>query len=321
MLIKINQEQHELIKILRLSGMSFAKIAKKIKTSTSFVVKYCKNHNIICKTIKKKVFRSFDLDKNICKLYADGYSSIQISKITSLSKPSVLRALHTNNINVKTDRRDRGFHIFDKTFFNNMNSFKKAYWLGFIAGDGCVYKNQLIIRLSKKDIQILQQFKKDINATNPIFEYSAMTGYSSNNLEYCMLTITSHNIINDLLKYGIGKKKSKTLQIKNIPDEFANGFILGLIDADGCFRVNKLGNVSLSLISNIDTLQYVQDILIKNCNLNKTKLIKHHTTKEMFYLEYAGNKQMQRIYNYLYTGASFYLPRKHDRIIQCFKRK
>jgi len=76
----------------------------------------------------------------------------------------------------------------------------------------------------------------------------------------------------------------------------------------------------MSLVGSKKSMEMVQNILINNCALNRTKLINHHTTPEICYLEYAGNLQMQRIYHFLYDEAHFYLTRKHDRIIQCFKK-
>ena len=94
-----------------------------------------------------------------------------------------------------------------------------------------------------------------------------------------------------------------------------------LIDADGCFRLNKLGDVSLSLVGTWACIKKIQNILIKNCNLNKTKLINHHSASFICYLEYSGNTQMQRIYHFLYDNAATFLDRKHDRIKNCFISK
>ena len=48
-------------------------------------------------------------------------------------------------------------HNLNKEYFKNIDTEEKAYWLGFIAADGCVYKmsknaHRLQINLSYKDI-------------------------------------------------------------------------------------------------------------------------------------------------------------------------
>ncbi|NIQ14736.1 MAG: hypothetical protein GTO02_10155, partial [Candidatus Dadabacteria bacterium] len=61
-------------------------------------------------------------------------------------------------------------------FFNDINSECKAYWLGFIAADGCVRidkkgRKYLRIDLSRKDESHLNLFLKDINGTHQLKYY------------------------------------------------------------------------------------------------------------------------------------------------------
>jgi hypothetical protein len=76
-----------------------------------------------------------------------------------VSKTVIRRILNENNIPIKTDN-----HKYKANYrkFQNVDSAEKAYWLGFIAADGCVYtreKNATIrIALSQKDKEHLKKF-------------------------------------------------------------------------------------------------------------------------------------------------------------------
>lgn len=61
----------------------------------------------------------------------------------------------------------------DETFFSVIETEEKAYWLGFIAADGCIRKNksgsyELSIHLAEKDIEHLAAFKSAIQSDHKI---------------------------------------------------------------------------------------------------------------------------------------------------------
>lgn len=317
--ILITEDNKQKITKMCNDGLSYRKIAKIFNVSGEFMGAYCRKNNIISK-FKRKTFRTKEIDNLICCLYNDGYSSIEISKIINISKPCVLDALHSNNIIIKNKYECQTKHTFNDMYFNNIDCGNKAYWLGFLAGDGNIFYNKITINLAIKDENILKEFKKNLNASNPIRYYLGHKNSFGAGNKYCSFIITSYKLVNQLKKFNLLEKKSKTLDfnLKLIPEIYLSDFIRGLIDADGCFRVGKTGGVSLCLVGTWKSMETVQNILIEKCQINKTKLIKHHTTSEICYLEYHGHKQMQRIYAYLYSNANFYMERKHARIIKCF---
>ena len=52
--------------------------------------------------------------------------------------------------------------------FFSKNTLKSCYWAGFIAADGCVFKNQVRLALAEKDIDHLRLFKKDLRIRTQI---------------------------------------------------------------------------------------------------------------------------------------------------------
>jgi hypothetical protein len=73
------------------------------------------------------------------------------------------------NLLIKTSKTTKKELFCDYHFFDKINTEEKAYWLGFIAADGCVTdKGCLQILLSRKDRDHLELFKKHINGEHPV---------------------------------------------------------------------------------------------------------------------------------------------------------
>ena len=60
--------------------------------------------------------------------------------------------------------RYRRKYALNETFFEVINSEEKAYWLGFIAADGCVYRRTLSINLNIKDKEHLEKLITVLNS-------------------------------------------------------------------------------------------------------------------------------------------------------------
>ena len=219
-------------------------------------------------------------------------------------------------------------YTYNEQFFKTINTTRKAYWLGFILGDGNVYSgthSHLLIKLQHRDENHLQKFLKDINATYPIRQVRAGAGsFAPNNL-YSQIQINGKKIVTDLIKYGIVPRKSlKTYFPKQIQEKFKRHFIRGVFDADGCFHTRpSQGNGFVSVVAftgNKILLLEIQKILIQKCKLNKTQLIEAPEGTS-WRLSYSGSLQTKRILDYLYKGSTVYLDRKYQHYYNVFPVK
>ena len=214
-----------------------------------------------------------------------------------------------------TGKRDISKHEYNRDYFDKINTEEKAYWLGFIAADGCVSinRNCLVLKmgLGKKDGNHLEKFKRSIGSTHKIYKYK--------NGDF--LNIYSKKITDDLAKYGIIPRKS--LRFNNIPNirkDIIRHFIRGYFDGDGCIthtylRKNRAKGkkYSIYLEGSLSFLEKIQKILMKKCDLNKTKLINNG---KFYTLIYGGNIQVPRILKYLYKDSKIYLDRKYKKSLQ-----
>jgi len=266
-------------------------------------------------------FSEFE-EQEISLKYLNGESSVVLSKIYNVSYSTILRIIRRNNINVRTQPEAQRKYNCDYNFFEDINTEEKAYWLGFIAADGCVNvrKNQsvLTISLQGKDENHLEKFKKNINSTHPIRKYKV------NKYNVCSISISNKKLVNDLNKYGIIQNKSLILEFPIIKKEFLNHFLRGYIDGDGGFypykkfnkkRNNYYNEYEFSVTSSKNFLEDFQKILIENCSLNETKLKK---AGNAFTLRYSGHNQVDRIFNFIYSNCLVYLDRKYIKYIASF---
>jgi len=208
---------------------------------------------------------------------------------------------------------------FDEDIFEKCNTPEKAYWIGFIMADGCVYVTKkkgsvsyvLAFCINRKDEKLLDKFQGFLGSLYP---------YVHDKRNRVYLYVWRKKILEDLKQYGIIPRKTGKEQIKNIPKEYYPDFIRGYFDGDGCISNNKIiyknkiyEYKSFRLCSaSKGFLRQIQDILIRKCDLNKTKIYKVKN-QESWQLAQCGKDTIKRIFNFLYENASIYLERKYTR--------
>lgn len=141
-------------------------------------------------------------------------------------------------------------------YFNKIDKPEKAYWIGFILGDGHIYNKTVNIGIIDSDIKLLYNLIDEINGN-----YEQVRKINCERL--VRLDLNNTQIVQDLINLGIpAKNKSYTAKPLDIP--FINAFYLGLFDADGSVGVYN------------DKVNY------------KKKIYKYKS----FYLQLAGTKEI-----------------------------
>lgn len=179
-----------------------------------------------------------------------------------------------------------------------------------MTSDGCNKTNAFALSIQEEDGYILEKFKKYMEYEGGIINIKP-SGKNIKN-QKC-LSITDSKICQDLYKHGVIPAKSHKTYFPEIPEHLWNHFIRGVFDGDGCIYKGK--NNSFNIIGNIKLIEKIQEILMKECNLSKTKL--HHDkkhTENIVTVRWGGNKQIKKIYNYLYKDCDdLYLKRKKEK--------
>lgn len=123
---------------------------------------------------------------------------------------------------------------FIEDYFENIDTCDKAYWLGFIAADGCVYGNSLQIGLQETDLKHLELFQMCINRKAPINKR-----VSNFNTRVVNLHVYSKKMIDDLRSHGILSNKSLTQKPIIVKNNLQKHFWRGVFDGDGSIHLVK----------------------------------------------------------------------------------
>jgi hypothetical protein len=216
---------------------------------------------------------------------------------------------------------------YNESYFENIDSEDKAYFLGFIFADGCVtndsekYRYQLTLKLHSKDIEILKKFIESINGEMNVRE--------DKKREICEVFLSGKKLICDLENLGVKQNKTFSVKYPIIDEKLEKHFLRGYFDGDGCIRVNtdkRDGSMrgDLRIVGgSLDMLNKINERmnLLFGTNINKLYGPKNKNYK---FIGWAGMKDIENVYNGFYTDSIFFLQRKKrifDDVIEIIKNK
>lgn len=214
-----------------------------------------------------------------------------------------------NRIN-KTYYRKQNFN---EHYFLKINTQYKAYFLGLLYADGCIYdKDKLIeIGLNKKDVEILQKYKNELKYNKP---------FKINNDNSIYVSICSIIMYNDLINLGLTSNKSLTIEfpkIENVSDKYINHFIRGYFDGDGCISQNKKLNCGgcISILGSLNFLTTLKEYFENKYKINSA-IYKYNSSK-IHKLCISKNSEIIKIKNIFYNkNTKIFLKRKKQKFIE-----
>lgn len=224
------------------------KMADFYKTTTVEIRKHAEDIGFDIKNIKLGKLSKRDKEE-IIEAYNKN-TSTELAQRYNVSRGMITKLWRDNHLAGKENRR----YPINQHYFNQIDTEEKAYWVGFIAADGCIYDSddtratRISFSLQAKDIEILEQFKKAISTTKPINHL-----LSNRNRPLVHLEISSNEIGNDLKKLGLQNRKTYLQTWVPFSDnKLQNAFIRGYFDGDGCishnFDASTLHNVSITIV-------------------------------------------------------------------------
>lgn len=134
-------------------------------------------------------------------------------------------------------------------YFQEVCTPLQAYILGLLASDGWVTRNEIAIKLSAKDEQLVRLVR------NQLAPLHRVVPVKPNMFSF---RVSSQQMRNDLARFNIVPCKSLILEYPSLlSSELDNSFILGCFDGDGC--LSKRGNGHRwSLVSGSE--QFLRDV-------------------------------------------------------------
>lgn len=199
-------------------------------------------------------------------------------------------------------------------YFQNINSQLKAYFLGYIAADGCISQitkssKGLTITLHSIDKHVLDLLRECIGCEHPIY-------ILKNNL--VRFQLCNKDLVQDLINLGITERKTFTLTniLNNISKPLRKAFILGYFDGDGsiilpldCRKPNM--NTKRICVS-IRSTQELLDGIVEELNLEQYAIKKYDST---YRLNFSKKSEILKFFD-CYNNSPFFLKRKYEKFLK-----
>lgn len=260
----------------------------------------------------KKIIFTEEQQQQILDMYQINYlGSQKIATQMGVSKSVILNFLKEKGINVSNRGCHKYYADYDK--FETIDSPEKAYWLGFIAADGCVYirpQNATIrINIHQKDKEILEKFKVFMNSNVNITEHIQTEGFS-NNTPMAVIAFNSKKMAEDFVKHGVPNKKSLILKPPIIEEKYFLPYILGYFDGDGSiYKTSQHHNYGLNIEGTKEVLEWINSILHISDKLEKRN---PEDDKNNYYIRCGGTNKPYEIMKKLYDSVDVHLERKYQ---------
>ena len=257
---------------------------------------------------------------SVMNFISEGKSVPEISNILGINKVTIGSFLRTHGIKLRPDKGN--IHYFD-----SINTYAKAYIVGFIAADGALVKTRttttLTITIKYEDKAVLEFIKSEIGNEHNLQEIIRPSSFdSSKTIHHIRYTISDSNITIALNKLGITSNKSLSIGniIKNIPYEYRDAFIIGYFDGDGSVTIRDGEYPNDKGVLYKDYSLYIQirgtkEFLTGICNHLKIDHSHIHQNDSIPHLSFANKKDTYRFFQ-CYNNLPFYYERKHDKFLQ-----
>ena len=240
--------------------------------------------------------------EEMIKLYNETQSTYTIAEKYGVSSQTVTRAMDIYGIERNGNKGNRK-HNFNDRYFEVIDTEEKAYWLGFIMADGCVYKGtgetyRLQINLKYDDIAHLNKFQKAIKSDYQVAVKEV------GGAKVAQLKVNSTKLCKDLIALGVTERKSLVCQMPNLPYELIRHFIRGYFDGDGCISlsVNDRLRKSVSIVGG--------ELMLRSINEHLGLTLREVQGKSVHEIYSHDSNKMIEIYHYLFDDSTVYLSRK-----------
>jgi intein/homing endonuclease len=198
---------------------------------------------------------------------------------------------------------------YNLNFFDEINE-ESSYFIGLLFADGSINKKgRVVLNLSKKDIEIIEIFRKKLKTNKPIFLVE-----NTNSVSFSF----QNKIISEQLNnFGLIPNKSLILKFsEKIPNEFLKDYIRGYFDGDGCVSIIKRKNTSslrVHFVGTYEMLEGIQNVLISKLNITKTKINQITKDKNTFQFEIRRKNDILLFRDFIYYDNCICLSRKKEK--------
>lgn len=243
-------------------------------------------------------------------------NSIQAAKYAGIGKNKFRSYLKEHNLLQKPIKIQKNIK-YDSAFFNILDTEEKAYWFGFIYGDGCVRNtdqvHQLTIELQESDANHLEKFKQSIRS-NKDLAFRTRKNTTGSYSKMCSICISSIKMVNDLINKGCIPNKTCSGDISYCFDDksLCAAFLRGYIDADGWIS-KKPYEYSMSIVvKSYKVLNYLNRMIINLSGVIPFIRYENDKLGGAYRIRITNKKDFFQFLNVIYQDATIYMDRKYE---------
>ena len=247
----------------------------------------------------------------VCQKYKAGVSAPQLARELVMPRLAIYQILRKHGIPRRKAGKAYRKYPLDTSYFNQIHTVEKAYWLGFLYADGNLRQDEkwgfkVELELGIGDLKHLEKFRESLKTTLPIRYKPKGT---------CALEIRSKEMYTNLVKHGLTPRKSLTLKPpENLPSHLISHFIRGYLDGDGSISFDPTCmQWYIRFNGTYEMVFWIRKQLMEAVHLGSNKLM---PSKSIFQLTYKGNLQIPRLLQWLYKDATVCLNRKNERAMK-----
>lgn len=292
---QVEQKAIELYK----SGLSCVDVAKTMNINSVTVFNILKRNNIETRTkggIYELPYEQIKQD------YLNGVKITEISKKYNVNDRTIYNYLDAIDV-------ERNYIYINQSlrrdYFDNIDTYDKAYFLGFLISDGGIVGNSVTMTLQAGDYYILEIFRKYICNENPLYYHDRADGRHEVTF-HCK----SKQLVDALAKYGVVERKSMKTYISGfIPSHLLHHLLRGIWDGNGwlSWKGHTLGYCA----GNNTIVTQFRDIMVDLLGVTCTKVIQQGP--HQFLCSWAAHKDILAIYEYMFQDAwDCFLIRKYN---------
>lgn len=223
-------------------------------------------------------------------------------------------------------------YYYDKNFFHDIDTSEKAYFLGLLSADGCVYnrnkkgfQNWVKLALQSCDEKVLKLFLQCLNSDKPV-NHTVKHGKNVDT-NVSSVEIVSDEMAEDLKQWNIVPRKTYDFITPNIPKHLYSHYFRGYFDGDGSIFFRN--NILLPSQCDISISGFEQNLgkmisILKDFDINasflKDKRKEKENKKEYSFgrITFSSIKDKYYFLKYMYQDCqNLFIDRKKEKV-DCF---
>ncbi len=308
--IEERKKFEENVKKLYVSGKTIQQISNNVKKSPSVIHSILKKHQIPARS------NIINIDsKKLIETYEN--STIEATaKFFNVSHGTIAARLKDLGIPIRPNRK----FFYNENVFEKIDTEGKAYFLGLLYSDGCVYNSTISIGLHHEDAEILKKisdvvFEGKIPIQSvPARTYKNKEGRIRRNSKKALLKIHSKKCVKDIINLGCMPKKSLIVKFPSydiIPENLFRHFIRGYFDGDGTsYHSKKSSSASLGFLGSNDFCNGLKTYIFNKLSINFSIGSKGKISCASIY----KGESIKKIYGWMYSDSTIFLNRKKEKI-------